>query len=1730
MAVEVGVPLALPRSFLSLPNQRAAPTYASDKAGAEEYLMSLRPKRVLIGKSSKGFAKDEVLLALDKAIGAKKSSLLIEGLIQLAETGGASAGNASGSFTTDKKGHAIPTLDYLFTQAEHSRSLDVWQLFLGRVSQRALDASLASALKERTEDTERIKSLLEYGANPELCQDRILELIASGSEALVEILLLSPLVNNAEFLSQGLVRATTGGSLRNTSMLLLREADGNFGQASALKSTISAQRYDLALAIVTMAIAPVSSSNLDDAVSLISPWSREDQKPFLKMLLYAGASGPRTSKAIVPFIASQDQDITSILTGCSVFRHSSFPAPRLFQYAIDTRNFLLAEDVLHSSNNRSFSDYASTGVHIQLIQGYSANTEEAHKIISELLTLGVAGDYTSQMLVACCAAEQLEDPHIMGLINLLIGTGAAKVNYQDGKALLLAVETAHPAAVSALTAAKPTKKILSLAVARASSVLDDNNPAKLEILSTLINAGASGPIVDQELLSAVDKSPQSLKKVKILLKGASLDHAEGKAIVKAVQVERLDLLETMFAQKTPQFMTFTSIWKQTRKLFALAESNGQPPYSLAYMQKTFETLHASAKGATPVNDLLVDATKCASDEIALSLSRLFLQWGATPNHALGAPLQACVKRSDRKTLAALLEVETSKTSLKYGFMEALALRQGSRHEILETIIGAGIERASLDAALPQVLREDPYDSLTVSLIVGAGATLHSSFGENLVPPALNLDLQVIEKLLPTVPDHHNLLLPLKALLSSRKDWQRPDGESLPMVKLLVRNCDRGTWADGSFITGVKSCNQHFASIFAGHLTSDSVYSDALQEFLVVGSTPLNRETLSMAQYLLKNGAKGNAIDTFFVSAARSLQLEWVTALYPYISDRSAALSAFDIVENSKDSSAATSSNRLEIVQFLLKQGLDGPMVNDAFVKAASSADVKGMNEYLAFVTSKDTFSESLDLLAQKNNLLVSREGLAAVELLISKGASGASIANAARTASKSLNLTATKLIIGMSQSHLALHAAFQGVMEHPQPLSKSSSRNVLLYLLESGLSGEDTEQVARLAAKTFDLSFVKALAPLQNSQDLHDCAIHAVSLQDKGWLSTTGLEFVDYLVGEGISMSAINRLIEAASESLHLGALRMLLPASEDKSKAVELAFRSVVSDNERWTSSEGLHIVNFLLEYGAKGLAVEEAAAYAAETSKYDALDVFLKSPAAASAIPAAFKAITRSKPGQLSSEQLTIASTLVKQGVSTEILSIAAIEMAKILDIEGLKVLSGSPRFRQVTDDVLRALLSDDRLWRTPEGNLITRFLIEKGASTKMVETAASKAAMSLDIDALRNVFGSDSPYSVVESAFTAMTGLEKSWLCPEGLRITDYLLLREPSEDSIDKAFVQASQYLYFDAVKLLEPNVSDTAVFNAALKRAVSTDSDWLSELHLIQLLLESGAQGDAVDLALIKGARALDLPSLELLSSKVDRPEIYTKALAAAIENTQQWRRCLDVIRFLLNHGAIGDPVDKAYLLASEALDLPAVQLLFPYVSDADVRSKAFRAAASNQSWTSPNYLQVLNYLHTEDIASDIVGVALVAAAAALNVAAVELLSRNAGEKVCTEAFTAATRDVKKWTSEEGTKVVKILAKKGARGDSIDDALINSARLFRLDIVTTLAQNIGKENLGCFSLALDALLSTDESGDAWVSNQDAIEILRILVSMGANGDSAHGEYNNEIKFFILFFLDFYVDEI
>lgn len=563
---------------------------------------------------------------------------IIEALLQLAESSGALSNQSATAFTTGKKGRAVPTIDYIFGQVGNSRSIDMWRLFLPRVSQRALDSSLAGLLKDSPRDVTRAQALLEWGANPALCHDQILDIISrateDGLEDMVETLLLSRTLSNTDFLNTALAKAVGNLSLRNTTLLLLRGADANANHGEALKQAFSSRRYDLALAMLLLSQRPVLTAILDSVSGLTTrSMAPEEQKAYVKILLYAGAAGPRTSSTIVRYIKEHDQEIISILTEALAFQHRSFPFAELFHAAVELEDKGLAIHILDSSSHASVSAYASTGAHLQLVHNFTLQPVQSSEIISRLFQLGNSGDVASQMLISACEAERIVFPPILSLIGQLIQEGGATVGYADGKSMILAIESAQPAVVESLVATCPPKKVLDGAVALASRVLEDSDPVKLQILATLARAGAS---VDQQLVLAIDDSPNAVAKVKALISGASLDYSEGEAIVKAIRLRRLDILDVCLENKKPQ-SSLVSIWKQTRRIFALAT---ECPCDLPFIRHTFTLLYNCGNRFSPLDDLLYDASRCRDHEIALNLCSLLLSWGASPDHDLGAPLVA----------------------------------------------------------------------------------------------------------------------------------------------------------------------------------------------------------------------------------------------------------------------------------------------------------------------------------------------------------------------------------------------------------------------------------------------------------------------------------------------------------------------------------------------------------------------------------------------------------------------------------------------------------------------------------------------------------------------------------------------------------------------------------------------------------------------------------------------------------------------------------------------------------------------------------------------------------------------------------------------------------------------------------------------------------------------------------------------------------------------------------
>jgi hypothetical protein len=82
-------------------------------------------------------------------------------------------------------------------------------------------------------------------------------------------------------------------------------------------------------------------------------------------------------------------------------------------------------------------------------------------------------------------------------------------------------------------------------------------------------------------------------------------------------------------------------------------------------------------------------------------------------------------------------------------------------------------------------------------------------------------------------------------------------------------------------------------------------------------------------------------------------------------------------------------------------------------------------------------------------------------------------------------------------------------------------------------------------------------------------------------------------------------------------------------------------------------------------------------------------------------------------------------------------------------------------------------------------------------------------------------------------------------------------------------------------------------------------------------------------------------------------------------------------------------------------------------------------------------------------------------------------------------------------------ILSILVQQGARGESVDRALVNSAQLLHFDLVEILHHSVDNDNFQCFSDAFDSVVANDQ----WLSCPDALDILQIMIQKGATPNSA-----------------------
>ncbi|KAK6522466.1 hypothetical protein TWF281_003027 [Arthrobotrys megalospora] len=125
--------------------------------------------------------------------------------------------------------------------------------------------------------------------------------------------------------------------------------------------------------------------------------------------------------------------------------------------------------------------------------------------------------------------------------------------------------------------------------------------------------------------------------------------------------------------------------------------------------------------------------------------------------------------------------------------------------------------------------------------------------------------------------------------------------------------------------------------------------------------------------------------------------------------------------------------------------------------------------------------------------------------------------------------------------------------------------------------------------------------------------------------------------------------------------------------------------------------------------------------------------------------------------------------------------------------------------------------------------------------------------------------------------------------GLPICSLLLQNQASPERLDAAaLVAAAKGLHLDTLSLLAKFVTLPAAFHTTFD-AFSDGEQWLQPrgLEIVHFILEHGASGPEVDATFCKAARLYEADALELLATSIN-PEVVNVALVLVTQSTDDW--------------------------------------------------------------------------------------------------------------------------------------------------------------------------------------------------------------------------------------------------
>ncbi|KAF4619086.1 hypothetical protein G7Y89_g14761 [Cudoniella acicularis] len=660
---------------LSLP--RFQESYITD-ADTQHVITLLTQQRAVDGKSKKSkkevdvFSYKEVNAVLNSAV-SNRNSPASPGLVQALLKHGADVSVARRKSTNFfkkiiKRDQEDRRSDVL-AQATQNCQLEVVWILTKQADDFAKTEALPFAIQQN--DTAKARVLLDAGADAATFHTEFLSAIEkNGADDMVETLILA------------------------------NEKGPYFDNGAALQKAIEAGREDLANAIATCENKP-SPKSFDIAVALAYAKLAHDpekQHRMIETCIQGGARGSNTDEILHQTAKFGQTALTDLLlaSGASV-DHQEGAALR---HAITSEQPALLTTLLRGKPSPST---LATIIPATMTLSNPAVTYES---IDHLLSAGLQGNSVAETLITIVnrSSGTTSDSEDLRLIQLLLEKGEADINFDGGKSIRLAATAGNTALLKLLLPHNPSVESLNAAFPLAMQLQDA--AWRLEVVTMILQAGATGKVIDDALLESASTGKDGVKLTSVLLSRSSVDYENGKALCNAIKSRSLEQIKALM-EGGPSGSTLNAGWVEAD---ALQDDE--------FQYQAFQVLLDAGADQTLKNSSLI--TAATRGQRGIPVCRLLLQHQASPDYSNGASIVGAAKGLHLDTLHLLAGAVTTPSVFTVAFD---AFTDGDEWlapkwlEIVHFLLENGALGQEVDAAFCKAARL--FDADAVELLVNS---------------------------------------------------------------------------------------------------------------------------------------------------------------------------------------------------------------------------------------------------------------------------------------------------------------------------------------------------------------------------------------------------------------------------------------------------------------------------------------------------------------------------------------------------------------------------------------------------------------------------------------------------------------------------------------------------------------------------------------------------------------------------------------------------------------------------------------------------------------------------------------------------------------------------------------------------------------------------------------------------------------------------------------------------